>query len=93
MIRHSRGRYGVLACPHTATALRVLERLRDTGDSRNYAIVATAHPAKFDAVIEPLIGIPIAIPAGLAMLLERPAHAEPLAAHYAALCGRLSTMA
>jgi threonine synthase len=93
VIRHGRGRYGVLACPHTATALRVLERLRDTGDSRDYAIVATAHPAKFDAVIEPLIGIPIAIPAALAMLLERPAHAEPLAAHYAALRGRLSTMA
>ncbi|GAA0720097.1 threonine synthase [Dokdonella soli] len=88
-IRASRERYGTLVCPHTATALRVLERMRVRGDERHYAIVATAHPAKFDSVIEPLIGAAVDVPPTLAALLARPSQAEPLAADYAALRERL----
>jgi threonine synthase len=86
-------RYGTLVCPHTATALRLLERLRAHGDARDYAVAATAHPAKFEAVIEPLTGRPIQVPAALGALLERPNRAEPLAADYAALRGRLEAQA
>lgn len=89
LLRHSRERYGTLVCPHTATALRVLERLRDGGDRRDYAVVATAHPAKFETVIEPLVGATIEVPPALVALLARPAHADPLAADYAALRARL----
>ncbi|MEP7044701.1 MAG: threonine synthase [Dokdonella sp.] len=85
VIRGSQERYGTLVCPHTATALRVLEHRRADGDARDYAVVATAHPTKFDEVIEPLIGTRIEVPPALAALLERPSHAEPLAAEYAAL--------
>ncbi|MFC4821923.1 threonine synthase [Dokdonella ginsengisoli] len=93
VLRGCRERYGTLVCPHTATALRVLERLRTRGDERDYAVAATAHPAKFDEVIEPLIGQPIQVPAALAALLERPSRAEPLAADYAALRARLEAPA
>lgn len=86
-------RYGTLACPHTATALRLLERLRARGDARDYAVAATAHPAKFDEVIEPLIGRSIEVPPALRALLERPSRAEPLAADYVALRGRLEANA
>lgn len=89
VIRSSRERYGTLVCPHTATALRLLERLRAQGDARDWAVAATAHPAKFDAVIEALIGATIEVPPALADLLRRPAQAEPLAADYAALVTRL----
>jgi threonine synthase len=89
LIHASRDRYGTLVCPHTATALRMLERRRDAGDEREYAVVATAHPAKFDEVIEPLIGVRIPVPPMLAALLDRPSHSEPLAADYAALRARL----
>jgi threonine synthase len=89
VIRTSVARYGRLVCPHTATALRVLERLRANGDTREHAIVATAHPAKFDTVIEPLIGTTVEVPQALARLLDRPSRSEPIAADYAALRDRL----
>ena len=92
-VRHSPARYGVLACPHTATALRVVEHVRERGDLRDLAIVATAHPAKFDSVIEPLIGTRIEVPASLAALLARPAQAEPLAPDAVALRERLLRLA
>lgn len=82
-------RFGEVVCPHTATALQVLERLRGDGGEGHWAVVATAHPAKFDSVVEPLIGVPVAVPAALAELLARPAQAEPIAANYAQLKARL----
>jgi threonine synthase len=93
VIRGSRERYGAVVCPHTATALRVFERLRARGDRRDFAVVATAHPAKFEQVIEPLIGGRIEVPAALAALLDRPAHAEPMPTDYAALRSRLVALA
>jgi threonine synthase len=78
-------RHGVVACPHTAVGLRVLEQLRDAGDTKPWAVVATAHPAKFDSIVEPLVGHPVQPPPALAAWLARPASAEPLAADYEAL--------
>jgi threonine synthase len=54
--------------------------LRESGDTAPWAVVATAHPAKFEGVVEPLIGRSVPMPAALAAMLERPAEAEPLAA-------------
>lgn len=88
-IRQSPQRYGVVPCPHTAVGLRVLERLRDEDDARPWAVVATAHPAKFDSIVEPLVGHVVTPPSALAEWLARPAHGEPLAADYAALRERL----
>ena len=81
--RHAR--YGETFCPHTATAVHVLEQLRAEGVAGDWAVAATAHPAKFESVVEPLVGGPVAVPPALAELLARPAHAEPLAADYGAL--------
>jgi len=70
---------GRIACPHTAVALRVLRELpaQERAD-REWVVVATAHPAKFDTVVEPIIGGTIAVPDTLAALLDQPAHAELL---------------
>jgi len=76
---------GELFCPHTATAVKLLEQLRGEGVQGDWAVAATAHPAKFESVVEPLIGRAIEVPPALAALLERPAHAEPCPPHYAAL--------
>ncbi len=92
VIRESESRYGHVVCPHTATALAVIERRRAKGDHRQWIAVATAHPAKFEAVVEPLIGHPVEVPESLATILARPAHAEPLAADYDALAQRLRTL-
>ena len=88
-IRQRYERSGEVFCPHTATAVHVLERLRSSGQGGDWAVVATAHPAKFDSVIEPLIGRPVDVPDALAALLARPAQAEPLVPAYSALRNRL----
>ncbi|WP_394538281.1 threonine synthase [Lysobacter enzymogenes] len=88
-IRAAPQRYGIVPCPHTATGLRVLETLRAHGDERPWAVVATAHPSKFDSIVEPLVGHAVEPPPALAESLARPACAEPMAADYAALRERL----
>ena len=81
--------HGEVFCPHTATAMHQLGRLRAAGDTSPWAIVATAHAAKFESVVEPLIGHPIPVPAALAAMLERSAEAEPIGADNKALRARL----
>ena len=61
-------RHGQVFCPHTATAIHYLDHL-PAGD---WIVVATAHPAKFESVVEPLIGREVELPPALAELLERP---------------------
>jgi threonine synthase len=70
---------GETLCPHTATAARVLQRLRGRGEAGDWCVVATAHPAKFPEVVEPLVGAPVPVPPALARMLERPSAAEALA--------------
>ncbi len=77
--------HGEVFCPHTATAMHLLDRLRADGDEAPWAVVATAHPAKFEGVVEPLLGHPLDLPPALAAMLARSASAEPLAASDTAL--------
>ncbi|MDR7067242.1 threonine synthase [Pseudoxanthomonas japonensis] len=74
--------HGEVQCPHTATAVKVLEDLRAQGEGGDWAVAATAHPAKFESVVEPLIGRSIDVPPALADLLARPAFAEPIPNDY-----------
>ena len=91
VVRHAPERHGVVADPHTAAGLHVLEGLRETGDTRPWAVVATAHPAKFDTIVEPLIGHAVEVPAALARALSWRARAQSLPADYATLRDRLMT--
>lgn len=84
-IQQAPQRHGIVPCPHTATGLHVLEQLRERGDRRPWTVVATAHPAKFESIVEPLVGHVVEPPPALAEALSRPAFAEPLAVDYAAL--------
>ncbi|MGK7295261.1 MAG: threonine synthase [Candidatus Wenzhouxiangella sp. M2_3B_020] len=77
-IRREFRRSGRIVCPHTACALEYAERLREAGDESPLLIAATAHPAKFETVIEPIIGEPVALPPALADLLERPSTSEAM---------------
>lgn len=82
-------RHGEVFCPHTATAVHVLEALRAGGAEGDWAVAATAHPAKFESVVEPLVGHAVPVPPALAALLARPAHAEAVPPEYRALCDHL----
>jgi len=84
-IRDAPTRHGIAPCPHTATGLHLLEALRAGGDTRDWAVVATAHPAKFDTIVEPLVGHTVALPDALADCLSRPASGTPLANAHEAL--------
>jgi threonine synthase len=62
-------------CPHTATAAEVYRRLSERERREHpWVLVATAHPAKFNDVVEPIIGKPVAVPAALSGLLRLPQH-------------------
>jgi threonine synthase len=65
--------YGREWCPHTATAAEVYSRL-SAAQRRDqpWVVVATAHPAKFNEIVEPIIGTSIAVPESLAHLLRLP---------------------
>jgi threonine synthase len=72
-IRDDFMQYGRVWCPHTATAAEVYSRLseRERRD-RPWVLVATAHPAKFNDVVEPIIGEAVDVPESLGRLLRLP---------------------
>ena len=81
---------GLTLCPHSATAAQAYRMLPDSERREaHWALVATAHPAKFQDIVEPLIGRTIAPPPSLARLLDRPARRNGMDANLAALRGRL----
>lgn len=92
LIRRRHDHFGEIFCPHTATAVRLLEELRSGGQRGEWAVAATAHPAKFESVVEPLVGASVPVPHALAELLHRPAHAEPISTDYAQLRERLQAL-
>jgi threonine synthase len=81
--------FGEPICPHTACGVEVLARLRAKGERGDFVVAATAHPAKFETIVEPLIGRPVPAPPSLAELLARPSHAEAMPATFAGLAAAL----
>jgi len=65
-------RFGQVWCPHTATAAEAWARFPEaTRRGRRWCIVATAHPAKFAEIVEPLIGREVPVPESLRELFDR----------------------
>lgn len=88
-IREGESDYGSLFCPHTACAVEMLEHERRQGSKDAFCVVATAHPAKFDDVVEPIVRHSIEPPKALTAMLKRPAQSEALSTDYEALKDRL----
>lgn len=70
--------WGEIICPHTACGMEVLRRLRSQGAEGTWLVAATAHPAKFESIVEPLLQRQVPVPSALRDLLSRSAHAERL---------------
>lgn len=69
-------RDGIAICPHTATAFHVYDLLPEgLRDEQDWALVATAHPAKFERIVESVTGAGIEMPRTLADLMDKPASA------------------
>ncbi len=90
-IVRDRETYGQVWCPHTATAAEVHARMSAAERSRHWILVATAHPAKFREIVEPLVGTAVTVPATLAALFERPTHVVDIPADLGALKSALNS--
>jgi threonine synthase len=76
-IRRGPAAWGQVWDPHTATAVEVREQI-DPEERQPWIIVATAHPAKFEHVVEPLIGETVPVPEALAAVMDRAAPAPEI---------------
>ncbi len=72
-------------CPHTATAAHVYRHLPVERRGERWVLVATAHPAKFNDIVEPLIGTTVPVPSALAALLALPSRQRDVEPTLAAL--------
>jgi threonine synthase len=88
-LRNCDARLGEVWDPHSATAVVARERLA----SRDWILVSTAHPAKFETVVEPLIGREVPVPPARAELLERHGSATEIDAELGALREALTRLA
>lgn len=71
-------KWGKIYCPHTATAMALREMQRAKDENQHWIVVATAHPAKFETIVEPLIKQKIEIPANLEAVLNKPSASEDI---------------
>ena len=71
--------YGYIICPHTACGERVR---RDYFSDCPTIVVSTAHPAKFDTIVEPLLGCTVPIPQNLWQIIQKPMVAKEIGKNY-----------
>jgi threonine synthase len=85
-IRTDYSSYGRVWCPHTAVAAEAYMQLPvELRRGHHWVLVATAHPAKFSEIVEPLIGGEVAIPPALAALLSLPRQVTEIDAEFTTL--------
>ena len=77
-IRRDDRELGQTWCPHTATAAALYRRLPPERRAERWVLVSTAHPAKFNDIVEPLIGRSVPVPQALAGLLSKPRIETPM---------------
>ena len=84
--------HGVVWCPHTAIAAEAWARLPEAKRrGGRWCIVATAHPAKFSEIVEPLIGRKVEVPPSLRELYDRPSAFTEIDSTLPALRGALAS--
>lgn len=86
VIRDGQDHFGEVWDPHTACAVAARQSVDDT---LPWILVSTAHPAKFESIVEPLIGKKVPVPDPLQELLHRPDRAVEIDATLAALKAEL----
>jgi len=57
----------------------------ELAEAHDWILVATAHPAKFETIVEPIIGETVPLPPELEDILARPAHAITISPELSAL--------
>lgn len=82
---------GIAWCPHTATGFYVYRHhlSPEQRQAGHWVIAATAHAAKFDEIVEPLLGTSVEVPEELARLLDWPADFDTIDATADEITARL----
>jgi len=89
-IRGTHEEFGFAICPHTATASYMWRHMgSEIQDCVHWILVATAHPAKFETIVEPLIGEQVPLPSELAAILSRPSRSVSIEPTLEALAGAM----
>lgn len=89
-IRAAYEAYGFPICPHTATASHVWRHMDPVErDGVHWILVATAHPAKFETIVEPLIDAVVALPPELEAILSRPSRSQSIGPDLAELAAAM----
>jgi threonine synthase len=88
-IKHDAETLKQVWCPHTATAAEVYWHLPKEKQVAHWVLVATAHPAKFNDIVEPLIGRAVEVPPPLAALLALPRRETEIEPQLSALRAQL----
>lgn len=78
-IKSEYAKEGYILCPHTACAEKVRA---DYFAAEPTIIVSTAHPAKFETIVEPLIGKTIDMPKALSDLMDKESNFKSIKADY-----------
>jgi threonine synthase len=68
-IKRVYSKYEYICCPHTATAFSAASQFRWSP----VVLLSTADPAKFNDIVEPIIGKPVPVPSALSEILGREA--------------------
>jgi len=87
-IQYTYEKTGEVICPHTAVGVSLLPELT-TDSCAHWVVAATAHAAKFETIVEPLIGRHVLIPKRLQAQLDLARYDKPLSAHYGLLKEKL----
>jgi len=76
-IRYQYEKNQVAICPHTATAFHTYRNLPASYlEGSHWTLVATAHPAKFENIVEPIINVELEIPGNLKTLMALESSAQ-----------------
>ena len=89
-IRRNYEDFNLATCPHTATATyawRQLDAQARVAD--DWILVATAHAAKFETIVEPIIGEDIPLPIELAEMMTRPSRSDVIEPDVTALAAAM----
>jgi len=90
-IRRDFEEFGFATCPHTATATHTWRHMDpELRRAHDWILVATAHPAKFETIVEPLIGCSVPVPPELAAILSRRSRSLTIAASLDALSSAMA---
>ncbi|MDD3942225.1 MAG: threonine synthase [Sphaerochaetaceae bacterium] len=71
-----------VVCPHTATGEWVRDQVLASGPT---VVYATAHPAKFETTVEPVIGCEVPVPVQLSALFDKPSSCREIEADHTLL--------